>query len=65
VLLLNRDETSAKLSVSWEELGLPVGAKMSVRNIARNKNEPPAVGRFEATVEKHDVAFVRLKPANY
>ena len=62
MVLLNRDEIAASLSVTWAELGLEEGARMSVRDVGNRRGLPDAVGRFSARVGKHDVAFVRLTP---
>ena len=62
IVLLNRAEAPAQLSVTWAELHLPAGAKMNVRDVAHHKDLPAASGSFSATVGKHDVAFVRLLP---
>ena len=63
VVLLNRAETSRTLSVTWKELGLKEGAAYAVRDVANNKDLATATAKFEATVDKHDVAFIRLKLA--
>ena len=62
VVMLNRavTEAPANLSVTWAELGIPSGQHMHVRDIVNRKDLPMAVGDFSATVDTHDVAFVRL-----
>eukprot|EP01043_Picozoa_sp_COSAG02_P005629 COSAG02_NODE_153_length_33128_cov_10.471253_24_plen_530_part_00 len=60
VLLLNRGSTETTLSVSWTELGLSPRQSMHVRDIIHQSDLPPATGNFNATIGKHDVAFVRL-----
>jgi len=62
VVLLNRDETAAELSVSWAELGLPGGTSMAVRDVINGKDLPHATDSWSGTVGKHDVAFIRLSP---
>ena len=62
VVLLNRDEDPARLTVSWAELGIAPAQRMAVRDVANNKDLPDAAGSFEATVAKHDVAFITLTP---
>lgn len=64
VVLLNRAEAPAQLTVSWAELGLPDGAKMNVRDVTNLKDLPTASGSFSSTVGKHDVAFIRLSPSS-
>ena len=61
VLLLNRAEAAATLSVSWAELGLPRAQAMAVRHVVGRRDLPPATGSFSARVPPHDVAFVRLR----
>ena len=63
VVMLNRAEAPAQLSVTWAELHLPAGTKMNVRDVANHKDLPTASGTFSATVGTHDVAFIRLSPA--
>jgi hypothetical protein len=60
VLLLNRAEEPATLSVSWEELGIPTSQTMAVRDVTGRNDLPAATGHFIAVVAKHDVAFIRL-----
>ena len=64
VVLLNRAEDPAQLSVSWAELGLAAGAKMRVRDVTNQKDLPTATDTWGATVGKHDVAFIRLSPSS-
>jgi hypothetical protein len=62
VVLLNRGEAPANLTVSWGELGLGAGRRMAVRDVGSRRDLPDAAGRFESLVGKHDVAFIRLTP---
>ena len=55
VLLLNRAEAAATLSVSWAELGLPRAQAMAVRDVVGRRDLPPATGSFSARVPPHDV----------
>ena len=65
VVLLNRAEAPAHLSVSWAELGLATGTKMRVRDVMNQKDLPGlASGTWGVTVGKHDVAFIRLSPSS-
>eukprot|EP01043_Picozoa_sp_COSAG02_P002482 COSAG02_NODE_57_length_43668_cov_118.217196_19_plen_612_part_00 len=64
VVLLNRAEAPAHLSVSWAELGLAAGATMRVRDVTNQKDLPSASGSWGASVGKHDVAFIRLTPSS-
>ena len=60
VVLLNRADAPATLSVTWAELGIPPGQHMRVRDVANRKDLPVAIGKFSAIVGTHDVSFVRL-----
>jgi len=62
VVLLNRDESTVPLAVTWEELGVAASTRMAVRDVANRRDLPPATGRWEGSVGKHDVAFLRLTP---
>ena len=63
VVLFNRGEASASLSVSWAELGLRSGQKMAVRDVIAHRDLAAVVDKLEAKVGRHDVAFYVLKPA--
>ena len=63
VVLFNRGEASASLSVSWAELGLPSGQKMAVRDVIARKDLAVAADKLEVEVGRHDVAFYVLKLA--
>ena len=62
LVLLNRGEETAVLSASWRDLGLPGGAALAVRDLLRKADAPLAMGKFEAEVPSHGVAFVVLTP---
>ena len=62
-LKLHRDETPAKLSVSWRALGLQANQSMAVRDVVNRRDlSHMTAGQFESVVGKHDVAFIRLSP---
>ena len=64
VMLYNSHSlNSVEISVSWEELHLPAGLAMSVRDVWAGRADPVARGRLSATVAPRDVKWVRLKPA--
>jgi hypothetical protein len=60
-VLLNRDEAPATLAVSWDELGLPSGARVAVRDVIKGTDVGERTHGFSTVVAKHDVAFVRLR----
>eukprot|EP00038_Savillea_parva_P008429 m.176929 g.176929 ORF g.176929 m.176929 type:complete len:581 (+) comp14252_c0_seq1:36-1778(+) len=62
VVLLNRDETPTKLTVSWADLGLEPTATFAVRDVINKKDLGHMTGEYSAVVGKHDVAFIRLAP---
>jgi hypothetical protein len=49
------DETNA-----MRQTGIATGQRMRVRDVVHRKDLPDAVGSFTATVDSHDVSFVRL-----
>ena len=55
-----RDHGSMTLGVSWQEIGLPVGATCAVRDLIAQKDLPKATGNFSADVNAHGVEFVRV-----
>ena len=64
VVMLNRQRSGvATLAVTWEQLGLPREAAMSVYDVvARRHAANHAAGTFSAAVPSHDVSFVVLSP---
>ena len=62
VVLLNRGETAATLSVGWHDLGFDPRQPVAVRDVANKRTLPDAVGHFGGLVQKHDVLFVRFTP---
>ena len=63
VLYNSHTLNSVEVSVSWEELHLPAGLAMSVRDVWAGRADPVARGRLSATVAPRDVKWVRLRPA--
>ena len=62
VVLFNRDEVAARISVTWTELGVAAAQKMTVRDVINRKDLRVVVGKLDLEVGRHDVAFVLLKP---
>ena len=58
--LFNLAEKPASISATWAELGLT--GKQQVRDLWRQINLPAASDKFEATVPRHGVMLVKLKP---
>ena len=63
VLYNSHSLNSVEVAVSWEELHLPAGLAMSVRDVWAGRADPVARGRLSATVAPRDVKWVRLRPA--
>jgi alpha-galactosidase len=62
VVLFNRSTTTARMAVSWRELGFRAGATPAVRDLwaKRDLGRPPT--RLVATVPPHDVVALRVSP---
>jgi alpha-galactosidase len=58
--LFNLAESPKAISVSWAELGL--SGKQHVRDCWRQVDLPVADGKFEASLPRHGVTLIRLKP---
>jgi alpha-galactosidase len=59
--LFNRGEGLKAVAASWQDLG--VRGPQKVRDLWRQRDVGVADGRLEATVARHGVMFVRLRPA--
>ena len=59
--LFNRGEREAIVTAKWADLGL--SGKQIVRDLWRQKDLGEYAGRFQATVARHGVVLVRLRPA--
>jgi alpha-galactosidase len=62
VLLFNRGTEESSISVPWEEIGLFPGMKASVRDLWKKADVGVMAGHYEAKVEPHGVAMVRIAP---
>jgi len=60
VILFNRGNTTAPISVTWEQIGLPPGFEAGVRDLWARKDLGKFKGRFTAKVEPHDVVMLRI-----
>jgi alpha-galactosidase len=62
VILFNRGSETAAIAATWEEIGLAPSTRALVRDLWKNADLGSLVGRFEAKVDPHDVAMVRITP---
>ena len=62
VALLNRSNAESQMSVSWSEIGYPNYLSASVRDLWQQKDLGRRAGSFSATVPRHGVVMVRIKP---
>ena len=60
VLLFARGDAPARLRIDWTDLGWPADATVAVRDLWLRRELGAFVGGFEATVEPHDVALLRV-----
>ena len=61
--LFNRGDETAKIAVSWKDLGLAEDRAASVRDLWSHEDLGEFAGSFEAEVESHGSAIVRVAPA--
>lgn len=59
VMLLNRTEQAATISVSWDEIGLPSGPA-AVRDLWERKDQGVFYNSYGANVPPHAVVLVRI-----
>jgi alpha-galactosidase len=62
VILFNRGTEAAPVTASWADLGLVPGGKALVRDLWQRADVGTATGRYEAKVEPHGVAMVKVTP---
>jgi alpha-galactosidase len=60
LVLLNRGSAEAQIAVSWQELGLPFDAELSVRELWTNKDLGKIKATLVASVPSHDVVMVKV-----
>ena len=60
--LFNLGEAEATISAGWSDLGL--SGRQQVRDLWRQKDLPAADEKFTATVPRHGVVFVKLRPGD-
>jgi alpha-galactosidase len=62
VILFNRGEADADMSVSWEDLGYPAHLSASVHDLWLKKDLGRFTGTFSAKVASHGVVMVKVAP---
>jgi alpha-galactosidase len=60
VVLFNRGSAAAQIALSWQELGLPFDAELSVRDLWAKKDLGKVKGTLLASVPSHDVVMARI-----
>ena len=62
VVLFNRGSEPAPVAATWADLGLFPGGKAAVRDLWQHADVGVASGRYEAKVEPHGVAMLKVSP---
>jgi alpha-galactosidase len=62
VVLFNRGQTPADISVTWEEIGYSSGAEAEIRDLWAGKNLGKRRSRFSSRVAPHDVVVINVMP---
>jgi alpha-galactosidase len=62
VILFNRGNEAGDIAVVWEEIGLAPAAKAAVRDLWKKAGVGTKAGKFQSSVEPHDVVMVRITP---
>jgi alpha-galactosidase len=62
VLLFNRSERSAEIGVEWEQLGYPRHLSAHLRDLWKQQDLSPQVGRYATMVEPHAVVMLVVRP---
>ena len=60
VVLFNRSKKSAKIGISWEEIGMNKAALMKVRDLWKKKDLGVFKNGYSATVPPHDVIMIKV-----
>jgi len=61
VVLFNRDTARANITVTWEQIGIPVTTQATVRDLWARADLGTFRGSFSATVNPHAVVMVKVK----
>jgi len=62
VILLNRGQADADISVNWDEIGYPNHISAKVRDLWEHKDLGSFTGSFKAKVATHSVVMVKITP---
>jgi alpha-galactosidase len=62
VVLFNRGESDADISLTWEDLGYPAHLSAAVSDLWAKKDLGKSTGSFTAKVPSHGVAMLRVAP---
>jgi len=62
IVLLNRGDSDADVSLSWEDLGYPAHLSAAVRDLWAKKDLGKSSGTFSAKVPSHAVVMLRVTP---
>ena len=62
VVLFNRSNSPAKMSVGWNEIGYPVHLKAEVRDLWEKKDMGSYSEKYVAEVSSHGVVMIRVEP---
>jgi alpha-galactosidase len=62
VILLNRGQSPADITVNWENVGYPTHLSAKVRDLWQHKDEGSATGKYTANVAPHSVVMLRVMP---
>jgi alpha-galactosidase len=62
VILFNRSQSPADVTVNWEDLGYPPHISAKLRDLWQHKDVGSATGKYTANVDGHSVVMLRLMP---
>ena len=62
VVLFNRSEATAKMTVTWNEMGYPDHLKAQVRDLWKKKDIGKYSGEYTDEVPSHGVVMIRVEP---
>ena len=62
IVLFNRSEATAKMTVTWNEIGYPAHLKAEVRDLWRKKDMGTFSGNYSDEVPSHGVVMIKVEP---
>ena len=62
VILLNRGDAPARITVNWTDLDYPTAIRAKVRDLWAHRDLAPQTGGYSAAVPPHGVVMVAIKP---